>query len=117
MQSKKDWVMFMYKIAIVGDRDSIMGFKAIGISIFPASDYHEAHKIILRLANEAYAVIFLTERLAIDMDETLNEFKEKVIPTIILVPDNLGSIGLGMAGIKKNVEKAIGADILFGKEG
>ncbi|MGE5630233.1 MAG: V-type ATP synthase subunit F [Caulobacteraceae bacterium] len=107
----------MYKIGAIGDKDSILGFKALGISVFPTTDIREASKLIHSLAKEKYAVIFLTEQLAKDLDETINEYKDSLTPAIIMIPNNRGTLGLGMAGVKKSVERAIGADILFGKEG
>lgn len=107
----------MYKIGIIGDKDSVLAFQAIGIECFSASNYREANKWIYKLAKEDYAVLFITEALAAEIEETLDAFKDKPFPAIILIPDNSGSIGLGMAGIKKSVEKAIGTDIIFGKEG
>lgn len=107
----------MYKIGVIGDKDSVLGFKALGISVFPTTDIREASKLIHGLAKEKYAVIFITEQLAKDLDETINEFKDSLTPAIIMIPNNRGTLGLGMAGVKKSVERAIGADILFGKEG
>ena len=28
----------MYKIAVMGDRDSVMGFKVLGLDVFPVTD-------------------------------------------------------------------------------
>ncbi|HYE84149.1 MAG TPA: V-type ATP synthase subunit F [Clostridia bacterium] len=107
----------MYKIGVIGDKDSILGFKALGISVFPTTDIREANRLVHKLAKEKYAVIFLTEQLAKDLDEAINEYKDSLTPAIILIPNNRGTLGLGMKGVKNSVEKAIGADILFGKEG
>jgi V/A-type H+-transporting ATPase subunit F len=107
----------MYKIGVIGDKDSILGFKALGISVFPTTDIREANRLIHQLAKENYAVLFVTEQLARDLDEAINEYKDSLTPAIIMIPNNRGTLGLGMQGVKKSVEKAIGADILFGKEG
>ena len=40
----------MYKIAVVGDRDSVLGFKALGLEVCPAQSADEAREIIHRLA-------------------------------------------------------------------
>ena len=109
--------MYMYKIGVIGDKDSILGFKALGISVFPTADIREASRIIHKLAKEKYAILFITEQLAKDMQETLDAFKDAMLPAIILIPNNQGTIGIGMRGVKESVERAIGADILFGKEG
>ncbi len=109
--------MSMYKIGVIGDKDTILGFKVLGISVYPTTDAKEASMTLRKLAKENYAVIFLTEQLAKDMEETIDEYKQSVMPAIILIPNNQGTLGIGMAGVRKSVEKAIGADILFGKEG
>jgi V/A-type H+-transporting ATPase subunit F len=107
----------MYKIGVIGDKDTIIGFKSLGISVFPTIDFKEAHKLALRLSNEKYAVILVTEQLAINMQETFELFKEQITPALIVIPNNQGSLGVGMEAVKDSVKKAIGVDILFGKEG
>ena len=55
----------MYKIAVVGDRDSVLGFKALGLEVCPAQSADEAREIIHRLAKENCAILYLTEQLAV----------------------------------------------------
>jgi V/A-type H+-transporting ATPase subunit F len=109
--------MSMYKIGVIGDKDSILGFKALGISVFPVMDSEEASTILKRLARDKYAIVFITEPIAKDMKETIERFKDSLFPAVILIPSNQGTLGLGIQGVKDTVEKAIGADILFEKEG
>lgn len=113
----KGYVIRMYKIGVVGDRDSILGFKLLGLSVFPVREPKEAGLLVNRLAREDYAVIFITETIAKDIGETIERYKAVPFPAIIPIPNNQGSIGLGMQGIKDNIEKAIGVDILFGERG
>lgn len=113
----KGYVILMYKIGVVGDRDSILGFKLLGLSVFPVREPKEAGLLVNRLAREDYAVIFITESIAKDIEETIERYKAVPFPAIIPIPNNQGSVGLGMQGIKDNVEKAIGVDILFGERG
>ena len=51
------------KMAIVGDGDSIMVFKAAGVATFPAEDEKKAREVLRKVAKE-YQIIFLTENLA-----------------------------------------------------
>ena len=106
--------MYMYKIGVIGDRDSVLGFKALGLSVFPVTEPEQASRLINRMARDNYAVIFLTEPVAKEIGETIERYKRQPFPAIILIPSNQGSLGLGIQGIKDSVEKAIGADILFG---
>ena len=48
--------------------------------------------------------------------EAIDKFKTETFPAIIPIPDSHGPSGVAMAAIKANVEKAIGADILFSED-
>lgn len=102
----------MYKIAVLGDRDSVMGFKALGLETFFAEDAEQARHTLHRLAREDYAVVYLTEQFAAQMEADIARYKDELTPAVILIPGKEGSLGLGMANIKKSVERAVGADIL-----
>ncbi len=102
----------MYKIGVIGDKDSILGFKAVGLSVFPVTNSSEAENMLKKLSNE-FAVIYVTEQLAKDIVETIDMYKDSRFPIIIPIPGNQGSLGIGMQGVKKSVERAVGADILF----
>ena len=102
----------MYKIAVLGDQDSVLGFKALGLDVFPAETVEEAKSTLHRLAREDYAVVYLTEQMARYMGEELARYKDDLTPAVILIPGKEGSLGIGMANVKKSVERAVGADIL-----
>lgn len=104
----------MSKIAVIGDKDSILGFKAIGLMVYPVTEPSQAVGIIHRLAREACEVIFITEQVAEGVKETIERYKTSPFPAIIPIPNNAGTTGFGLKGVRDNVEKAIGADILFG---
>ncbi len=101
----------MFKIGVVGDKDSVLAFQSMGIDIFPVKDGKEARNIIDKIAKEHYGLIFLTEQMAKNIEETVQRYKKKLTPAIILIPSNQGTLGIGMEEINKNVEKAIGSNI------
>ena len=103
----------MAKIGMIGDRDSVLLAKAVGIDVFPETDADRAQKLIHRLAREGYCVLFITEPLYELCTEAIDKYTSEAFPAIIPIPDSNGSSGVAMARIKANVEKAIGADILF----
>jgi len=105
----------MNKIGVIGDSDSILGFKSLGIDVYPATG-GEVMQRINQLATGGYAIIFITEQAAEQAAETIDRYKTSPFPAIIPIPSNRGTTGFGMKGIRANVEKAIGADILFGDE-
>lgn len=101
-----------YQIAVLGDKDSVMGFKALGLTVFPVESVEQARAALHRIAREEYAVVYLTEQMAAQMEADIARYKDELTPAIILIPGKEGSLGLGMANIKKSVERAVGADIL-----
>lgn len=104
----------MYKIGVIGERDSVLGFKAVGLDVFPTSKGEEAKHILHRIAKEDYAIIYITEGLAVQIQKDIDEYKDMKIPAVITIPGKEGSSGAGMDNVRKSVERAVGADILFG---
>lgn len=103
----------MYKIAVLGDYDSIYGFATLGLDTFPVTDPAEASQKLAQLAGGNYAVIYITEGLAAQLEHEIAKYKEQVLPSIILIPGVSGNTGKGIEGVKKSVEQAVGSDILF----
>ena len=97
----------MYRIAVIGDPDSVLGFKALGLEVCPAEDVEQARQAIHRMAKENYAILYLTEQLAAQLQPEIAR-----TPAIILIPGKEGSLGIGMANVTNAVERAVGADIL-----
>ncbi|EJP6470899.1 V-type ATP synthase subunit F [Clostridium sp. FAM 1755] len=104
--------MSMYKIGVVGDKDSILAFKALGVDVYPVNEPDEARITINKMAAEKYAIIFVTEQIAKDLEETIERYNRELIPAVILIPSNQGSLNIGMQRINDNVEKAVGVNIL-----
>lgn len=103
----------MYKIAMIGERDSVLGFMALGFSVREAADVEEARRELHRLAKDpSVAVIFLVENYAAAMEEDVAKYKDQPMPAVIAIPGRAGSTGYGMASIKTAVERVVGADIL-----
>ena len=100
------------KIGVVGDKDSVFAFKALGIDVFPVVESDEARKTIDRLAMNNYAVIFVTEQVAQNIEETIERYNRETLPAVILIPSNQGTLNIGMQRISDNVEKAVGVNIL-----
>jgi len=102
----------MYKVAVVGDKDSILGFKALGIDVFPVVEKDDARRIVNTLAKENYGIIFVTEQIASLIPDTIERYNNQMLPALILIPNNQGTLNIGMDMINKNVEKAVGTNIL-----
>ncbi|EKN41726.1 V-type ATP synthase subunit F, partial [Clostridium botulinum CFSAN001627] len=72
----------------------------------------EGKRTIDKMAAEKYAIIFVTEQIAKDLEETIERYNRELIPAVILIPSNQGSLNIGMKRINDNVEKAVGVNIL-----
>lgn len=103
----------MYKVGVIGEKDAVMGFIALGFSVFPVENKEQAANILEDLAENQYAVIYITEQTAVNIENEINQYRERRFPAIIPIPGVQGSLGIGMRGVKRCVEKAVGADILF----
>ena len=101
-----------YRIAVVGDWESVMGFRALGLDTYPVSQPEEARRKIHELAKSDCAVIYLTEQLAAELTDVLDRYKDELRPAIILIPGRAGSLGIGKKNIQSLIERAVGADIL-----
>ena len=104
----------MYKIGVIGDKESILGFKAVGLEVFPCDQAEEAKKTLKRIAKEDFAIIYITEQLFQHMTAEAEEYKDARLLAIIPIPSKDGSLGIGMERVKKSVERAVGAAILVG---
>ncbi|MEG0797481.1 MAG: V-type ATP synthase subunit F [Acidaminococcaceae bacterium] len=104
------------KIAVIGDPSSVMIFKAIGLDVFYEEQQARIEHRIHKLADMGYAVIYITETAAKLAENAIDYYTTATFPAIIPIPSNTGSLGIGMQRLRSNVEKAVGADILF-KEG
>ena len=105
----------MAKIGVIGDRDSVLLFKAVGLDVFFEDEGESANRTLNRLSREGYVTVFVTEKLFAACAETIEEFKGQAYPAIIPIPDQAGSRGVGEKMLRQNVEKAVGMDILFNK--
>ena len=102
----------MYKIAVIGEKDSIIGFSALGFDIFPITK-ENAHAEFRHVSSDKdYAIIYLTETFYEELKHEIDKFKESVTPAVILIPGAEGSLGFGATALDDSVERAIGANIL-----
>ncbi len=106
----------MYSVAVLGDRDSIYGFAALGLDIFPVDDAEAGSQKLRSLADGTYAVIYITEALASQLEDELDYLRKLPLPAVIPIPGLTGNTGMGIKMVKKSVEQAVGSDIIFGNE-
>ncbi len=106
----------MSKVAVMGDKTSVLGFKALGVDTYPLERPEDGRSIWPEIKEQDYGVIFVTEPVYQVMEDLFGEVSEKIAPAVTIIPSTTGATGLGMERIRKTIEKAVGADILTEKE-
>ena len=101
--------------------EAMMGLQGDGeqapswIKLPAAGSAEEAKEAFRRLTRESegeYAIIYVEENLARDLEHEIARYKDVPSPAIIFIPGREGPLGLGQAALKAAVEKAVGTDIL-----
>ena len=100
-------------MAAVGSYDSILPFKAIGLDVVEITDENRDSlgQIMNRFARKGYAALFIEEALFSAYQQAVDEVNEATDMCIIPVPNQSGSMGVGLSSIRRNVELAVGMDI------
>ena len=105
----------MYKIAVVGSADSVIGFKALGLDTYAVESGEEAKKVLHEITKpreDEYAIIYMEETVAAEIQNEIQKFDERPSPAVILIPGRNGPMGIGQAALTEAVQKAIGSDII-----
>jgi V/A-type H+-transporting ATPase subunit F len=104
----------MYKIAVMGGADTVLGFRALGLETHPVTGADEARRVLHHLTSECQdvAIIYVEETLASALSDEIDRFKNSARPAIILIPGREGSTGQGLTALHEAVKRAIGTDIL-----
>ena len=109
--------MSTYKMAVIGEEDLIRGFGLLGLELFPVASGQEARDVLFKLKDDLdYGVIFITESIAQGFTGEIEEWGNRPLPCITYIPGVAGSQGYAAERIRRIVEKAVGVDILKGKE-
>ncbi len=102
------------KIAIIGEKDAILGFKPSGIETHPVTDAKEAEERLRSLAQDRdYGTICITESLSSQIKESITELSK--FSNIVVIPGRGKALGLAKERLKNISEKALGTDIISGE--
>lgn len=102
----------MLRIAVVGDRESVYGFAALGLDVYDTKPDEDNTAMFKKLCqSQTYSIIYITEAAAATLDKEIEKYKNQPSPAIILIPGVSGNTGEGLAAVRSSVEKAVGSDI------
>ena len=104
----------MFKIGVIAARDTVIGFKALGLDTFPVDSADAARRSLRSLISpeSEYAIIYLEDSFAEALKTEIDRVKERPSPAIILIPGRNGSLGIGMNELREAVDKAVGVEII-----
>lgn len=102
-----------YKIAIIGEKDEIYAYSLLGMKVFymTASD-PELSKNIRQLIQDGYGVLFITEKIAKQIQSLIKQYDDEFMPAIILMPSDYDATSMGLDRLNESVIKAVGRQIL-----
>ena len=97
---------------MIGGRTSTIGFMAVGVEPYIAAVPEDGPRIWESMEYDRYAVIMVTEPVYKVLREKVPGFPPSGgLPVVLVVPAVTGSQGIGPAGMKDKVQKALGADL------
>lgn len=106
----------MYKIGVLGDAQSVLGFKAIGLNTFSVDNEEQALNAFKDMTADRYGIIYVTESVYEMIENKIDAYQNLPYPAIIPIPGVTANTGRGMESVRKSVIKAVGSDIIFGNE-
>lgn len=100
-------------MAALGSYDSVLPFQAIGIEtvILTSENYADVPRVVAKLARDGYAVVFVEESVFAEYQADMDEINETAAASVIPIPNQTGSMGIGVESIRKSSERAVGMDI------
>lgn len=100
------------KAAAVGDKNSVLPFKAFGMDVYLVKKPEEVGEVWPRLMEADYNLVMVTEPVAQKIVSELSELTGRLHPAILIIPSAAGPTGFGLQRVRKIVERAVGKDIL-----
>ncbi len=106
----------MHKVKMIGPKYLIAPLAILGMDIHPAESEAEARSALESATGKKEpALIFMTERLAVDLQPEIEKLNRRPDINVVLIPDNQGSTGLAASQLDKLVRNSIGAEVIFRK--
>ncbi len=101
------------KIAIIGDIDTVVGFRLAGIlkSDIP-TDPASTRRALLDFSRDSdVSIIIITEPLAEDIRENIEEISQRPYPVIVEIPEKSGRLAKKESPLRRLVKRAIGVEL------
>ena len=101
------------KVGVIGDLDSIIGFRALGMTVMACEDKHSANNNLEHWQDDCISIIFITVPLARELgEEIMEEWRNTWLPSIVIIPSAKEEACLGRDTLRTAVRRATGIDLL-----
>lgn len=99
-------------IAFIGDVDTVLGFRALGVETIVPDDADDARKQFERLVKQKTSVIMITEKIMDFLQEQMEEVVHMAIPAVVVLPGITGTLKRGEDTIRELIIRAVGVDLM-----
>lgn len=96
------------KIAVIGEQEIAMIFRAIGYDCFYDTDPAAVVARCQALTKQDYKIILILEKQAAQIEDYLNSRESIAYPIIMPIPDTVTNNNYGLQRLSRNMEKAMG---------
>jgi V/A-type H+-transporting ATPase subunit F len=100
------------RIAFIGDADSVLGFRALGVETVVPADAEGAVAAFRKLVRDRTSVIMITEDMLDYLQEQVEDTADMAIPAVVVLPDVRGSQKRGEDTIRSLILRAVGVDLM-----
>jgi V/A-type H+-transporting ATPase subunit F len=100
-------------MAAMGSYDLVMPFQAIGMEtvVINAENKNSVPRLLSKYARNQYAILFMEESLFAEFKQDVDRINESESLSVVPIPNQAGSLGVGVASIRGSAERAVGMDI------
>ena len=105
------------KVAIIGEEDLVLAFRALGIKVFSPRDSEEARQILKKVEKQGYAVCFLHEVFFESLEDERAAMSQKYYPVVVGYSDYRKITDYLEKVMKEMAVRATGSDSLFKRRG
>ncbi|MDP2918134.1 MAG: V-type ATP synthase subunit F [bacterium] len=99
------------KIGIIGKKETVIGFRALGVVTYFVKNKEEAEEKIGEISKDDLAMLFIPESLAQEIYPQIQKLNAQTFPAVTIIPDPAGSTGFASRIIRDAMLRAVGTDV------
>ncbi|MEM2142629.1 MAG: V-type ATP synthase subunit F [Candidatus Thorarchaeota archaeon] len=101
------------RIAVIGDRETVIGFRMAGVAetSVPTSSEDARRRLLNYSRDPSIGLIMITESMAQGLEDTILELSKAPLPVILVIPQSMGPKSAHEKVLRELVRRAVGVDI------